>query len=245
MNIRYIIVDDEPIAHRVLEKYCKDLSFMQLQVNCYDALQALNFLNSHKVDLIFLDINMPKLKGFDFLRTIDHPPQVIVTSAYQEYALEGFELSVCDYLLKPFSFERFLKAVNKAMDALSTAPAKYPVATKSTDTGSLFIKGEKKYHQVRLDDIIYIEACGNYSTVFLRGSEIITPEKISDLEKMLVSQNFMRVHKSYIVSTSKIKEIEGNQIRLGKRSVPIGRVYKMNVDKFVREQSLVSKGKKG
>lgn len=245
MNLRYIIVDDEPIAHRVIEEYCKDLSFMQLQINCYDALQALSFLKTHKVDLIFLDINMPKLKGFDFLRTLDHPPQVIVTSAYQEYALEGFELNVCDYLLKPFSFERFLKAVNKAMDLLPATVGKVPIATKSTDMGSLFIKGEKKYHQVMLDDILYIEACGNYSTVSLTQDEIITPEKISDLEKMLASENFIRVHKSFIVSTSKIKEIEGNLIRLGKKSVPIGRVYKMNVDKFLMGQPLVAKGKKG
>jgi DNA-binding LytR/AlgR family response regulator len=243
MRIRYLIVDDEPIAHRVIEEYCKDLSFMRLEANCYDALSALTFLNDHKVDLIFLDINMPKLRGFDLLRTIAHPPQVIVTSAYQEYALEGFELSVCDYLLKPFSFERFLKAVNKAMDSLTPTPETRPLATKTSSGGSLFIKGEKKYHQVRLDDIIYIEACGNYSTVFLKRSEIITPEKISSLEKMLVSGNFIRVHRSFIVSASKIQEIEGNQIRLGKKTVPIGRVYKMNVDKFLREQSLVSKGK--
>ena len=243
MNTKYIIVDDEPIAHRVIEEYCKDLSFMQLQVNCYDALQALSYLKDHEVDLIFLDINMPKLKGFDFLRTLDHPPQVIVTSAYQEYALEGFELNICDYLLKPFSFERFLRAVNKAIDALSITSEKTPDITKSTESDSLFIKGEKKYHQVALDDIIYIEACGNYSIVFLSKGQIITPEKISDLENMLASKHFIRVHKSYMVSTKKIKEIEGNQIRLGKKNLPIGRVYKMNVDKFVKEQSLISKDK--
>ena len=155
MNVRYIIVDDEPIAHRVIEEYCKDLSFMQLKANCYDALQALSCLNKQKVDLIFLDINMPKLKGFDFLRTIEKPPQVIVTSAYQEYALEGFELSVCDYLLKPFSFERFLKAVNRAVDHLSGQREDSKV-TRTLGDNRLFIKGEKKYHQVKLEDIIYI-----------------------------------------------------------------------------------------
>ncbi len=243
MNIKYIIIDDEPIAHKVIENYCKDLPYMHLKANCYDALRALNFLNREKVDIIFLDINMPKLKGFDFLRTIDNPPQIIVTSAYQEYALEGFELNVCDYLLKPFSFERFIKALNKAITSLSTGQDKLTIAAQNTDTESIFIKGEKKHHQVRLDNIIYIEACGNYSTIFLKRGQITTPEKISDLERMPVLHNFIRVHKSYMVSASKITEIEGNQIRLGKKRVPIGRVYKMNLDKFVREQSLVSKGR--
>ena len=120
MNISYIIIDDEPLAHDIIEEYCKDLEFMYLKENCYDALQAMNFLNKEKVDLIFLDLNMPKLKGFDFLRTLENPPKVIVTSAYKEYALEGFDLNVCDYLLKPYSFKRFLKAVNKAKSSDQT-----------------------------------------------------------------------------------------------------------------------------
>lgn len=235
MNIKYIIVDDEPIAHRVIEKYCKDLSYMHLKANCYDALQALNFLNQEKVDIIFLDINMPKLKGFDFLRTIDNPPQVIVTSAYQEYALEGFDLNVCDYLLKPFSFERFIKALNKAIGSLSTSKEKLTVAAQNIENESIFIKGDKKYHQVKLDDILYIEACGNYSNIFLRNDRIITQEKISDFEKRLGTENFVRVHKSFIVSANKIKEIAGNHISLDIKKIPIGRVYKMNVDRLLKK----------
>lgn len=234
MNIKYIIVDDEPIAHKVIEKYCEDLPFMTLQTNCYDALQALSFLRGQKTDIMFLDINMPKLKGFDFLRTIDQPPQVIVTSAYQEYALEGFELSVCDYLLKPFSFERFLKAVNKAMDVLSRPAGSAPVVAENTDSGSIFIKGEKKHHHVKLSEIIYVEACGNYSTIFLPNERIITPEKISALEMILAPENFIRIHKSFIVSVKMIREVEGNQIRLENKTLPIGRVYKMNVDRLLK-----------
>jgi DNA-binding LytR/AlgR family response regulator len=237
MNIQYIIVDDEPIAHRVIEKYCKDLPYMHLKANCYDALQALDFLNREKVDIIFLDINMPKLKGFDFLRTIDNPPQVIVTSAYKEYALEGFELNICDYLLKPFGFERFIKALNKAIGSLSTSKEKSTIVAQNTNDETIFIKGEKKYHQVRLDDILYIEACGNYSNIFLRNEQIITQVKISDFEKMLGTEKFVRVHKSFIVSVSKIKVIEGNQIRLGVKNIPIGRVYKINVDRLLKDDT--------
>lgn len=236
MNLSYIIVDDEPIAHRVIEKYCADLPFLQREANCYDALQALSLLRERRVDLIFLDINMPKLKGFDFLRTLDNPPQVIVTSAYQEYALEGFELNVCDYLLKPFSFERFLKAVNKAMAAAGSEAGGPSPVSSAQKPQSIFIKGDKKHHQVGLADIVYIEAAGNYSMVVLMQEEIKTPEKISDLEKMLPASEFLRVHKSFIVATTKIKEIEGNQIRLGKTTVPIGRMYKINVDKFMKDQ---------
>ncbi len=234
MKLRYIIVDDESIAHRVIEKYCTDLPFLQLEANCYDALQALSLLRERSVDLIFLDINMPKLKGFDFLRTLDSPPQVIVTSAYQEYALEGFELNVCDYLLKPFSFERFLKAVNKAMDAFSRTVVKRPPANADEQERGIFIKGDKKYHQLRLDDIVYIEAAGNYSKIVLRREEIKTPQKISDLEALLTGSEFLRVHKSFIVATSKITELEGNQIRLGKITVPIGRAYKLAVTRFLK-----------
>ncbi len=234
MTITYIIVDDEPIAHKVIENYCKDLPFMQLQANCYDAIQALSFLNKQKVDVIFLDINMPKLKGFDFLRTIDNPPQIIVTSAYQEYALEGFELNICDYLLKPFGFERFLKAVNKAVDTISQKKEAPVVVSQTPESDSLFIKGEKKYHHVKLNEISYIEAYGNYSIIHLANTRIITPEKISDLETMLAAENFIRIHKSFIVSVAGIKEIEGNQVKLANKTLPVGRVYKLNVGRLLK-----------
>lgn len=232
MSVKCIIVDDEPIAHRVIGKYCEDLPFLEIVDNSYDAIQALDALKRQPVDLIFLDINMPKLKGFDFLRTLDNPPEIIVTSAYQEYALEGFELNVCDYLLKPFSFERFLKAVNKVMDALSRS-SRIPSVSPGPGRDSLFIKGDKKLHQVKLDQILYIEACGNYSNVILTRDEIMTPEKISSLEKVLPGGRFIRVHKSYIAAIDRITEIEGNRISFGKKSIPVGRVYKGNVDRLV------------
>ena len=229
--IKYIIIDDEPIAHRIIEGYCNDLPHMKLVGHCYDAFEAMEILSKEHVDLIFLDINMPKLKGFDFLKTLSNPPAVIVTTAYKEYALEGYELNVVDYLLKPFSFERLVKAINKV-----TAQTKNILSTSSATTSSnhkLFLKGDKKYHHIDLNDILFIEAYGNYTKVFLHNEMIITHEKISSYEELLPSNQFLRVHKSFIVAIPHIQQIEGNRIRIQKHEIPIGQVYKMNVTKLI------------
>jgi len=223
--LRYLIVDDEPIAHQIIESMCRDLPFMSLQGNCYDAFQALEILNQAPVDLIFLDIRMPKLAGFDFLRTLELPPQIIVISAHEAYALEGYDLHICDYLLKPFTFERFLRAVNKARAAVSVARGE-PGAT-------LFLKDGKKHHQVRLRDILYVEACGNYCLIHQENGKLITQEKISSLAEQL-PVDFTRVHKSFIVAVQKIDAIEGDEIHLGSRRIPIGRVYRPNIQKLLK-----------
>lgn len=232
--IKYIIVDDEHMAHEIIKEYCDQLQTLALQKHCYDALEALQYLNTNKVDLIFLDLNMPKLKGFDFLKTLLDPPKVIVTTAYSEFALEGYELNVVDYLLKPFSFERFLKAVNKAIGS----PAQ-PEKIKSLggDRGEglkrIFLRGDKKYHQVAIDEIRYIEAFGNYTRV-VTGSEIITTrEKFSTLLESLLEHHFLQVHKSFAVAQKSIESIEGNQIMIGNSKIPIGKLYKLNVDKLL------------
>ncbi|MDN5201013.1 LytTR family DNA-binding domain-containing protein [Fulvivirgaceae bacterium BMA10] len=232
-KIKYIIVDDEPIAHRIIEGYCNDLPHLELQEHCYDALQAMQFLNNHRVDLMFLDINMPKLKGFDFLKTLSYPPKVIVTTAYKEFALEGYELNVCDYLLKPFSFERFVKAVNKAVSTTQTASIA-PAHKESTNTEKrrFFVKGDKKYHQVDLNDILFIEAFGNYAKLFLRDEMIITHEKISSYEELLPAGQFIRVHKSFMIAVDKINLVEGNRIIIQDHTIPIGQMYKLNVNKL-------------
>ena len=159
--IKYLIIDDEHMAHEIIKGYCDVLSNMQLMKHCYDAIEALDYLRENTVDLIFLDLNMPKLKGFDFLKTLPNIPKVIVTTAYKEYALEGYELEVTDYLLKPFSFERFLKAVNKAVQAKEDIPIRNH--TQKPKKGHVFLYSDKKYFQVKLDDILYIEAAGNYA----------------------------------------------------------------------------------
>jgi len=231
MKVNYIIVDDEPIAHRIIQKFCADVPGMNLQANCYDALEAMSVLNGKSVDLMFLDINMPKLKGLDFLKTINNPPIVIITSAYQEYALDGYELNVCDYLLKPFSFERFLKAVNKVL-ALISSPQVLRTSEMPHKT-SIFIKGDKRHHQVQLDNISYLEGYGNYTKVHLDDKMILTHEKLSYFENSLPQESFIRIHKSFIISISKIKSVEGNRVFLEKTELPIGQVYRNNLMKLV------------
>ena len=227
--ITYIIIDDEPLAHELIEEFCSMLPHLQLKKNCYNALEAMQFLNQQTVDLMFLDLNMPKLKGFDFLRTLSHPPKVIVTTAYKEFALEGYELNVADYLLKPFSFERLVKAINKA---IGTQKPGQQSEVRNEENLRFFVKGDKKYHQVASEDILFIEAYGNYTKLFLEQEMILSHEKISYYEELLPPAAFLRVHKSFIVALGKIKLIEGNQIIINQHKIPVGQTYKSLVSKL-------------
>jgi DNA-binding LytR/AlgR family response regulator len=231
--IHYLIVDDEPIAHRIIEKYCNNLPHLEKKGNCYNAFEAMQFLNENEVNLLFLDINMPKLSGFDFLKTISNPPKIIVTTAYKEFALEGYELNISDYLLKPFSFERFVKAVNKTITnttVVQDSISKIAIAEVNTESKSFFIKGDKKYHQVHLDSILFIEAYGHYTKVYLENEIVLSHGKISALEEYLPESSFIRTHKSFIVAKNKIKQIEGNRILIDKHKIPIGQTYKRNIN---------------
>ena len=232
--IRYLIIDDEHIAHDIIKGYCDMLPNMELQKNCYDALEALQYLNEHEVDVIFLDLNMPKLKGFEFLKTLPSPPKIIVTTAYSEFALEGYELNVVDYLLKPFSFERFLKAVNKAVSSIAASGTKISSSKEEkrhAKGNRLFLRGDKKHTQLVIDDILHLEAYGNYTKVITTGETIITTrEKISSILTMLPADDFLQVHKSFAVAIKHIKSVEGNRIIIGNHEIPIGKVYKMNVN---------------
>ena len=229
--MKYLIVDDEPITHQIIEDYCRELDFLSCAGNCYDGLQALNHLDREPVDLIFLDIQMPKLQGFDFLQTLKRPPQIVIISAHREYALESYDFDVCDYLLKPFSFERFLRAVQKARargdEAAPTA------STERERHETMFIKDDKKYHQVKFDDICYVEACRNYCIVHLTGRRIITLEKISAMEANLPAKSFLRIHRSYIVAVNRISEIANDRVHIGEEEIPIGRTYKAKVHAFL------------
>jgi DNA-binding LytR/AlgR family response regulator len=232
--IHYLIVDDEPIAHRIIENYCDNLPHLEKKGNCYNAFEAMHFLNENAVDLLFLDINMPKLSGFDFLKTLSHTPKIIVTTAYKEFALEGYELNISDYLLKPFSFERFAKAVNKTMVDLKEKENS-PIVSKP-EAGpigsSFFLKGDKKQYQVKFDHLLFIEAYGHYTKVFLKNKMIVSHEKISFFETFLPASDFIRTHKSFIIAKNKIDHIEGNRIMIMEHKIPIGQTYKMNVDKL-------------
>ncbi len=230
--IRYIIVDDEEMAHDIIKGYCDLLPNLQLAQHCYDAIEALECLNEQAVDLVFLDLNMPKLKGFEFLRTLAKPPKIIVTTAYQEYALEGYDLNVVDYLLKPFSFERFLKAVNKATQ--SGSPTSNVITPeKSQEPGSVFLRSNKKYQQVDIAEIIYIEAAGNYCKIITSEGTITVRETISELLSILNYDGLVQVHKSFVVAKKSIKSIEGNRIFTQDHVIPIGKTYKLNVNQLL------------
>jgi len=228
--LKYIIIDDEPLAHEIIEEFCSMLPHVQLEKNCYNAMEAMQYLNENTIDFMFLDINMPKLRGLDFLRTLTKPPKTIITTAYKEHAIEGFELNVVDYILKPFSFDRLIKAVNKVSDIQTTKTIVKEITNQTSNR--LFVKGDKKHHQIDLNDLLYIEAYGNYSKLFLSEEMIISHEKISDYNELLPSDNFLRVHKSFIVSLDKIKLIEGNRILINEHKIPIGQTYKSEVNKL-------------
>jgi DNA-binding LytR/AlgR family response regulator len=227
--IKYLIIDDEPLAHEIIEEFCRMLPHLQLEKNCYNAMEAMQYLSKNAVDFIFLDINMPKLNGLDFLKTLTNPPKTIITTAYKEYALEGFELNVVDYILKPFSFDRLVKAINKVSESQNTKAIVTEVSSTADNT-RFFVKGNKKHHQINLDNLLYIEAYGNYTKLFLTDEMVVSHEKISHYEDVLSTSNFLRVHKSFIVAIDKIKFIEGNRILIKEHKIPIGQTYKSNVN---------------
>tara|TARA_B110000091_G_scaffold150210_1_gene159850 strand:+ start:1198 stop:1896 length:699 start_codon:yes stop_codon:yes gene_type:complete len=231
--VRYLIIDDEHIAHDIIKNYCDMLPNMKLMKHCYDAIEALDYLRTNSIDLIFLDLNMPKLKGFDFLKTLPNKPKVIVTTAYKEYALEGYELEITDYLLKPFSFERFLKAVNKAIHIKENNPITAQ-PDQNTLSEHVFLSSNKKHFQVKISDILYIEAAGNYSKVVLKNDSILVRDKISSLLEKISTEKFIQVHKSFIVAIEHINSLEGNRILIGNNTIPIGKMYKSNIINLIK-----------
>ena len=213
-------------------EYCEMLPHMKLQKNCYSALEALEYLNSHSVDLIFLDLNMPKLKGFDFLKTLASPPKVIVTTAYSEFAIDGYELNVSDYLLKPFSFERFLKAVNKVTGSNTLTKSSISEGSEA-EAKRIFIRQNKSYIQIEVDTILYLEAAGNYTKIVFKNETITIREKVSELLESLPAADFIQVHKSFAIATKYIKRIDGNRILIEDHTIPIGKLYKANLNKIL------------
>ncbi len=225
--ITYLIIDDEYIAHDIIKNYCDLLPNMQLMKNCYDGLEAFEYLNKNNVDLIFLDLNMPKLKGFDFLKTLKNPPKVIVTTAYKEFALEGYELNISDYLLKPFGFERFLKAINKTFSSTAT---QISVSSQNNEISKrIFLRNNKKYTQVEIDAILFIEASGNYTKVITNLEIITIRKKVSSVLDLLPKEDFLQVHKSFAVAPKHITSIEGNRIFISDHIIPIGKVFRTNI----------------
>lgn len=234
MNWKCLIVDDEYPALALLEDYVSKVPALQLAGKCENATDALAALQEQDIDILFLDIQMPDLTGVELLRSLRSSPQVVFTTAYANYALEGFALDVTDYLLKPFSFERFLKAVNKSIDQLKLKKAAQGAtgATQEPPKDHFFVRADHKTMKVNMVDILYIEGLREYVSIFTKDKRIITLEAMKNMEQILPADQFMRVHKSYIVALEKVDALSGNMLELKGKQIPIGRMYREKVEAF-------------
>jgi DNA-binding LytR/AlgR family response regulator len=231
MKTKCLIVDDEPLARDLIRGHVEKLENFEIVAECSDAMKALNVLREKQVDLIFMDIQMPQITGIEFLKTLKHPPKVIITTAYREYALEGFELDVVDYLLKPITFERFLKSINKyyqmIQDEVQLVSGNN--TEKMNDEAFIYIKENKKVVKIYLSEIKYIEGLSEYVQIYTEKRKIITKTSMTQMEEKLPSESFLRIHKSYIVSIAKIEAFTANTIEIQGKELPIGRSYKNGV----------------
>jgi len=225
MNV--IIVDDEPLAQEVIETYISKFPALKLIGICNNAIEAFEMLNNNSIDLMFLDIQMPQISGVDFLKTLPNPPQVIFTTAYSEYAMDGYELNVVDYLLKPTSLERFAKAVNKAIEQGQPQDNVDSIASSTESPADyIFVKADKKLIKIRFDEIFYIEGLKDYVILHTPNGRVVTLQTMKSLELKLPSDIFMRVHRSFIVNIGNISVVEGNTVHINKKIIPIGKNYK-------------------
>ena len=240
--IRCLIVDDEPLALHILEDYISKIPFLQLVKATTNPIEALTLVQEKLVDLVFLDVQMPELTGIQFLRIANGKAKVILTTAYSQYALEGYELDVVDYLLKPIAFDRFFKSVQKAQGVLQPAaapiqpePVQHQIQQQQNDFLSdfIFVKTEHKIQKVYLNDILFIEGLKDYISIFTPGERIITLQNMKKMEDALPERNFIRVHKSYIVSINKIDSIERSRIFIGDKVIPVGDTYREEFFKII------------
>ncbi len=222
MNFKCLIVDDEPIAQNIVKGFIVDTPNLEVFGICDNAMEALKVLQEHTIDILFLDIEMPKITGLSFLKTLAHPPATIITTAYREFALEGYELDVVDYLLKPFSFERFLKAVNKVTHKRETKKTEIRTEPKTY----AYFKVDRKNMKVNYDEIIYIEGLSNYVKIHLENHQHIVYHKLIDLEKLLPEGQFVRIHKSYIIAIDKIQAFGNDYIEVADKQLSIGNTYR-------------------
>lgn len=227
-QLKCLIIDDEPLAQNVIENYLESFSFMRLIAKCDNALIALEWIKKQKIDLIFLDVSMPFISGIDFIRTLRNPPAIILTTAHKEFAIESYELNVLDYLLKPISFERFLKAINKLN--IDTSEIVKPGIIDTKNDSFIYVKSEKKNVKILLKDILFIESLKDYIKIHTIDKTIVTQVPISTIEQRL-PDNFLRIHRSFIVAKDKITAYTQHDLEIGKFQIPIGRNYKAIVQK--------------
>ncbi len=223
MKFKYLIIDDEPLARKLILSHASKIDGLEFVAECGNAMEAISLIRTKSVDLIFLDIQMPEMTGFQFASTLKNPPAIILTTAYRDFAPEAFDLNVIDYLLKPISFERMMKAVNKFFDS----KVDHAVTTiEQCSSRSIHIRADRKIHKLEEQEIVYIESLDDYVKIHLKDSSLITRENISTLEVKLPSPPFVRIHRSFIVNSTWVKTISNEGIELNGKKLPFGRTFK-------------------
>ena len=237
MKFNCLIVDDEPIAQEILEKYISQIDVLNLVGKCGNAFEALNVLHKEPIDILFLDIKMPSLSGLDMLKTLQNPPNVILTTAFSEFGVESYEYGITDYLLKPISFERFLKAVNKLVIPQNSKLTLTQLEEKIVEPTFIFFKADKKIHKYYFSEIAFIEGSGNYVKIHSQHEKpLLVLDKLTDLQNKLPQKQFIRIHKSFIVNVSHIQKIEGNMIKIEDKVIPISATFKPNLEALIRDK---------
>ena len=238
-KIKCLVIDDEQPAREMLKQHIGGVEALELAGSCCNAVEAISFLKEQQVDLLFLDIQMPQLLGTDFIRTLKNAPKVIFTTAYRKYAVEGFELDAVDYILKPISFQRFLKAVNKVLQTNLATVQPSPSANENHPEQSnfLYFRVDRKMVKVFFNDILFIEGLKDYIKIVTTTRAIVTKYVLSTLEEVLPSDEFLRIHKSYIVAINKIESYNADSIQVAKHELPIGRLFKHIVSKVLNASS--------
>ncbi len=240
MTISCIVVEDEPLARNLLTEYINKVPVLKLVKSCSDSMEAIETLNSAKVDLMFLDVQMPELSGISLLHILQKKPLVVLTTAYSEYAIEGYELDVVDYLLKPITMERFLKAIDKVGQRLQHSPSGYDHSKENNDTKKrfVFVKDGNKLVRLQWDDILYIEGLKDYVIIHTPRQKVVTLQRLKSLEEQLPQNEFIRVHNSYIISLKKIDSILKDQVQIGEVMIPVGDTYRKSFRDYVNKNHL-------
>ena len=238
MKIKCIIIDDEPLAIKIIENYLSDFQNMELVATFNTAIAALPTIEDGGIDVIFLDINMPKMSGLDFLRSLTVKPHIVITTAYREYAVESFDLDVLDYLVKPIPYSRFVKAITKINTRVNSGKEKIS-DTSFKEEPYIFLKVDKKLMKIKLNDILYIESLKDYIKVITIAGDYLVHKSMTSISEELPAENFLRIHRSFTIAINKIKSVEGNSVEIASRRVPIGRNYLqiakqkiLNIDSF-------------
>jgi DNA-binding LytR/AlgR family response regulator len=230
MPFRCLIIDDEPLAVELVASYCARVPQLTVVGTCPSAVEAFRILRQQSIDLLFLDIKMPQLLGTDFLRSLLNPPKVIIVTAYREYAFDGFELDIVDYLLKPLSFGRFMKAIYKLERLLPSADEEI---LEKTSRPFLYFRVDRESVKIFLDDLLYVESRREYAQLYLAsGNSLLVRETISSLEEKLNHHRFVRIHRSFLVTADRVTSFSATQVRIGERALPIGRFYKNNIQRI-------------